>query len=213
MKKQTMITIAACVLAAAGTATAQDSDGTNMPVVSSAPPGVEFTPMTRSERVREYVKGTFWPGSFVTAAARAGIDQAFDRPKEWGGADGFGKRLGNVYGKHVIRQTLQFGASAALHEDDRYLASGQKGFWSRTRYAIASTFLARRDNGDRCFALARMGGAAGSAFISRAWQPASTSGMGSAASSFGFTIAGDLGSNIVKEFWPDLKRRFRRNQP
>jgi hypothetical protein len=168
--------------------------------------------MTRSERVRDYLKASFWPSSLVMAGARAGIDQALDKPKEWDSSSrGFGARLGNVYAKHVIRQTIQFGASAALHEDDRYLASGQTGLWSRTKYAVASTFLARRDNGDRCFALARMSGAAGSAFISRAWQPDSTSGMGSAASSFGFSIAGDVGVNVIKEFWPDMKKKFRRN--
>src|SRR5215831_15703118 len=211
--RTTAITITAAMLIVAGTATAHDADGAeNTPSVSSQPRGVEFMPMTRSERVRDYLKDTFWPGSLVTAAARAGIDQAFDKPKEWDGtASGFANRLGNVYAKHIIRRTVQFGAATALHEDDRYLSSGQRGFWNRTKYAVASTFLARRDNGDRCFAVARMGGAASSAFISRAWQPASASGMGSAASSFGFTIAGDLGTNIVKEFWPDLKRRFRRN--
>jgi hypothetical protein len=168
--------------------------------------------MTRSERVRDYLKGSFWPGSLATGAIRAGIDQAIDKPKEWDSdGEGFAKRLGNVYAKHIIRRTVQFGASTALHEDDRYLRSGRTGFWNRAKYAMSSAFLARRDNGDRCFALARMSGSASAALLSRTWQPASTSGMGSAASTFGFSIAGDIGTNFIKEFWPDLKGRFRGN--
>ena len=34
-----------------------------------------------------------------------------------------------------------FGASAALHEDNRYFASGETGFFRRTKYAVMSTLL------------------------------------------------------------------------
>jgi hypothetical protein len=209
-----IVTMAAALTTAVQTAPAQDASGSDsVPVVSSsALRTVDFTPMTRSERLRGYLTGTFGPGSLAKAAARAGLDQWRDSPKEWGqGGQGFADRLGNAYAKHIIRGTLQYGASSVLHEDDRYLASGQTGFWSRTKYAISSTFLARRDNGGRTFAFARVGSAAGTAFISRTWQPASTSSASHAASGFGFTLAGDLGSNVIREFWPDLKRCFKRN--
>ena len=212
MKKHTIATMAAVLITAAGTAIAQDSEGAdNTPTASNRPRAVEFTPMTRSERLRNYLTTTFGPTSFVKSAAYAGFDQLMDRPTEWKqGAEGYGDRFASVYGKYFVRQTLQYGASMALHEDDRYLASGRTGFWNRTKYAISSAFVARRDNGTRCFAAARMGSAAGSAFISRAWQPASTSDAGHAASAFGITVAGDMGTNVIREFWPDLKRAFRR---
>jgi len=192
-------------LAAAGLASAQESvfDG---PVNT-----VEFTPMTRSEGLSHYLGQTFGAGSFAQSAMSAGFAQLNQKPKEWGdGGEGYAKRLGNAYAKHFIRQTLQYGAATALHEDDRYLVSGQTGFWNRTRYAIASTFLARKVNGQRTIAFARFGSAAGAAFIVNTWQPARTSGADHAARSFGISIATNLGSNIAREFWPDLKSRFRR---
>ena len=213
MSKYRAIAIAVSLVVAAGISCAQEADfAASTGQTVSQFHGAEYTPLTNSERVRHYVKATFWPTSLVTATARAGIDQALDKPKEWDSdANGYAKRLGNVYAKHIIRQTVQFGASTALHEDDRYLASGQKGFWTRAKYAATSAFLARRDNGDRCFAVARMSGNASAAFLSRAWLPGNSSHMSSAASSFGLTIAGDIGTNFVKEFWPDLRGRFRRN--
>lgn len=178
-------------------------------ITASAQEPAEFTPQTRSERLRNYLTGTFGPGSLAGVVAHAGFDQARNSPTEWGqGSEGFADRLGNAYAKHFIRHTLEYGASSALHQDDRYLASGQTGFWRRTKYAVASTFLARRDSGEKTFALARFGSAAGTAYISNIWQPASHSGADHIASSFGFTIATDIGTNVVKEFWPDLKRRF-----
>ena len=214
MKTSILITLAAALTAVAGTTMAQNAIESEPAafVASSAIGTVEYTPMTRSERLRGYLKGTFGPSSVASALASASLGQLRDSPAEWGqGSSGFADRLGNAYAKHIIRGTLQYGASSVLHEDDRYLRSGKSGFWSRTGYAIGSTFLARRDNGDRTFAVARMGSAAGAAFISRAWQPDSTCGPSHAATSFGFTVATDIGRNVFREFWPDLKRHLKRN--
>jgi hypothetical protein len=213
MRTSIIVTMAAALTTVAGIATAQDAADIDPAPVAfrTSVATVEFTPMTRSERFRDYLTGTFGPNSLATAVAHAGLDQLRDSPAEWGqGGEAFRDRLGNAYAKHIIRRTLQYGASSALHQDDRYFASGETGFWRRTKYAIASSFLARRDDGQRTVAYARIGSAAGTAFISRAWQPASTSGAGRAASSFGFTVAADLGTNVFREFWPDLKGHFQR---
>lgn len=214
MRIRSLITMAAVLSTVAGSALAQDMAGSDPApaFTQSTRQNVEFVPMTRSERLREYLTGTFSLGSLGGAMAHAGLDQWRDNPKEWGSdGGGFAQRFGNAYAKHIIRRTLEAGAAAALHQDDRYFASGETGVWRRTKYAIASTFLARRDDGRRTFAAARIGSAAGTAILSRTWQPPSTSDFNSAASSFGITVASDVGTNVVREFWPDLKRRFRRN--
>jgi hypothetical protein len=97
-----------------------------------------------------------------------------------------------------------------LHEDNRYFVSGQTGFLRRTKYAIVSTLLARNDNGTQSFSFSRVGSAAGASFISRAWQPRSTTSAGDGAVSFGITMASDMGFNVFREFWPDLKGHFRK---
>jgi hypothetical protein len=53
-----------------------------------------------------------------------------------------------------------------------------------------------------------MSSAAGAAFISRAWQPRSTTTAGDGAVNFGLTMASDASFNIFREFWPDLSHRF-----
>ncbi len=174
---------------------------------TSNPPPPEFSPMTRSERFRNYLVRIAGPQPFITAAATAGISQAEDTPKEWrGGAEGYGKRIGNAYAQHFIRGTLEYGISAALHEDNRYFKSGETGFFRRTKYAVVSTFLARHDNGNQYFSFSRIGSAAGTAFISREWQPRSTTTAGDGAVSFGISMGSDVGFNIVREFWPGLRR-------
>jgi hypothetical protein len=187
-------------------------DGPNEPsktVTVSSPTAAEFLPMTRSERLRNYLAGLVNAESILRAASSAAIRQAENSPKEWrGGAGGYGYRIGDAFAQHIIRGTLQYGASSILHEDNRYFASGESGFFRRMKYAVASAFLARRDNGDRMISFSRLGSAAGAAFISRVWQPPSTTTAGDGAVNFGITMGNDIGFNLVREFLPDVKRRL-----
>jgi len=176
----------------------------------SSPPPREFAPMTRSERLSRYVLGLADYESVLRSAASAGIAQAGNTPKEWrGGGEAYGKRIGNAYAEHVINRTVQYGLAAALHEDNRYFVSGQTGFGRRIKYAVASTLLARHDDGSRSFSFSRIAGAASAGFISRQWQPRSTNSAGDGAVSFGVSMAGDIGFNVFREFWPGFKHRGR----
>jgi hypothetical protein len=177
----------------------------------SIPASREFSPMTQSERLSNYAAGLFSYESFFTAAAAAGISQATNTPKEWGGgAEAFGKRIGSYFAQDAIRETLQYAASATLHEDNRYFASRQTGFFNRTKYAAMSTLLARHDDGSGSFSFSRVGSTAAASFISRAWQPASTTTAGDGAVNFGLTMGAEMGMNVFREFWPDVKRHFRK---
>ena len=176
-------------------------------IAPKATPTVEFTPLTASERLRLYLTTTYGPLSIVHSAAAAGISQWRDAPKEWKqGAEAYGDRFGNSYARHLIRGTLEYGASAILREDNRYVPSLDTGFWKRTRHAVASTFVARNDAGHEHFAYSRFGSALGAAFISRTWQPPSRNGAGNVVYSFGITMANGIGWNIFREFWPDMRR-------
>ena len=172
----------------------------------------EYVPLTNSERLRRYFVGAFGPGAILTSTVSGGILQWENTPKEWGGgAEAFGNRFGNSMAEHVMRKTLEFGASAALHEDNRYFRSTETGFWRRTKHAIASTFVAHNNAGGTHFAYSRFGSAAGASFISRMWQPRSTNSAGDGAVNFGTSIGADVGWNFVREFMPrGLTKHFKR---
>lgn len=174
----------------------------------SNPLPAEFMPLTASERWRRYFVSAFGPEAIVRASVGAGISQREDTPKEWRqGAEAYGERFGNSLAEHVIRKTLESGAAAALHEDNRYVPSTETGFWKRSKHAIGSVFVARNEAGQEHFAYSRFGGAVGSSFISRIWQPPSTNSSGDAAVNFGISMATEIGWNVFREFRP---ARFRR---
>ena len=173
----------------------------------------EFQPLTQHERTQIYLKTLINPLGYFKAGFSAGIDQWKDKPEEWEqGMSGYGKRFGNIVGQYTIQRTVTFGLSSALHEDNRYFNSGKKGLWSRTAYSMASGILARHDDGTRHISISQLGGVAAAAFLSRTWQPPSTSSPGDGAVSFGITMASNMGFGVVKEFLPDIGRAIRKKR-
>ncbi len=167
----------------------------------------EFRPMTQPERNRLYFKTMVNPLSFAKVGFSAGIDQANDKPTEWGqGASGYGRRFANILGQYSIQRTVTYGLGSALHEDNRYFNSGRQGFWPRTGYALTSGILARHDDGSLHFSVSQVGGVAAGAFLARTWLPPSQSSASAGAVSFGITMASNMGFSVVKEFLPDLGR-------
>jgi len=186
----------------------RDAETTAAHTVTSRPP--EFRPMSQAERLRYYFKSTFSVESVLSSAAGAGISQWENSPGEWGqGAEGYARRLGNSYAVHIMQGTLMYGSSSILHEDNRYIPSGETAFGRRLKYSIASSFLARKDDGARRLSYSRLGSYLAAAFISREWQPHSRNGAQNAVQSFEVAIGSTVGFNVAREFLPKVFRRHR----
>jgi hypothetical protein len=160
------------------------------------------------ERFHDYGMGLIGIQAWLGSAASAGIGQWTNSPSEWNqGAEGYGKRFGSRFGQNVAKQTLQLPLAAALHEDLRYhpLKTGSVG--GRIWYAVRTSFMVPSSNGTgNTFAFARIGSNFGAGLISRTWQPSSNSGVGDGFESGAITLAGDVGLNIVREFWRGKKK-------
>jgi hypothetical protein len=174
------------------------------------PARVAFQPLSGQEKFDYYVQHTFAMGDFLERSALAGIAQWRDSPPEWGqGWGGYGRRLGSNFGQYSIKKTLQFGVGAALKEDPRYLASTESGFWRRTSHAISHTVMVKNDYDRRVFSYGRVTGTLGGSFISRTWHPERQRTVGHALRNAGVSFGTEAGWNLLREFWPDIKRMFR----
>jgi hypothetical protein len=162
----------------------------------------DFVAMTRQDRAADYIRGLAWPQAYLYAGTLAGVDQAANRPREWGqGALNYGSRFGNYFALNAAGTTLQDALALGLDEDNRYFHSGRHGFGRRLGYAAISPFLARRSDGSRSISISALGGSAGASLVGQVWQP-SPGQMGTAARSFGLTFAFRMGLDIVREFAP-----------
>jgi hypothetical protein len=165
----------------------------------------QFKPLTAKERLRVYEKDLLSPFHFFLAGVSAGLTQLQDSPKEWGlGAQGYGIRFANYYGNALIASVLQMTGEDLLHEDNLYYGSGEHGVWKRMKYAVASSVLARSNDGTQHFSVSQVGSTAAASFISRIWQPRSSDSAGDGAVNFGINMASNAGVNVVREFLPGI---------
>jgi hypothetical protein len=134
------------------------------------------------------------------------LQQVHDWPDEWGRKRlGFEKRLGSLYGQFVIGVLIEDGVKAIHHEDTRYRRLGQGNFFKRMGRVITDTVTARRPDGSRTAALSMAANAYGSWAIATLWSPRELRTAGSIFEWGSAGVGTSAATNLVKEFWPDLK--------
>lgn len=94
-----------------------------------------------------------------------------------------------------------------LHQDPRYFGklSGSKS--SRLGYAIGQIFITHDDHGRKVFNFSELGGNLTASAISFAYYPDNRT-AGDLMSKWGTQVGVDMASNILKEFWPDIRRAW-----
>ena len=92
-------------------------------------------------------------------------------------------------------------------EDPRYFPSPLRGFRSRMKSVIRSTFLARRKDGHWHPAYVHYIGNVGNSFLSNTWRVASARGRGDVGVRCVWGVASQMVNDTFLEFWPDVKRR------
>jgi hypothetical protein len=188
---------------------AQNHDGPLLRVLGLFSPA-DNVPQTKGERFKDYVIATVGPLTLIGEAASAGIQQWRDSPHEWGqGASGYGQRFGNDMAYNAVHQTITYGLSEALREDNRYFRSEKQGTGARLLFALESPAMAYH-HGKRRVSISSLTGIAGAATLSLTWAPPSWQGAGSAASNFGITYASMAGLNVAREFIPSLVKKLRK---
>ena len=166
-----------------------------------------------ADKFSYHLNQTVGPLALLGDAAYAAILQEADTPTEWGqGASGYGKRYGSSLACSGMHSALAFGLDSTLHEDPRYFRAAGGGFLRRVGHAMRGTVLTHTDKGTETFSVWRFGSAYGAAYLSNQWYPdrLNTVKLGFAEGSL--QLGFDLASNLAAEFWPDLKRRIRRNK-
>ncbi len=146
--------------------------------------------------------------SFLLAGALAAKGlQSNATPQLGSGAAGFGR----YYWRELADQTSgTFFTEAILptltHEDPRYYTYGKDGFWRRSYYAASRTFITKNDAGGEEFNISEIGGNAAEAGLSNLYYPSEERGFNKTAKNFATQTAITAGANVLKEFWPDIRK-------
>ena len=164
-------------------------------------------PESLKTKAESYVVVTFGPRAMVAPAFSAAFKMARPPkgyPREWvDGGPAFGRNYGAALGNRVASETARYGFGALLHEDFRYRPSKQKGM-ARLFYAIGYTFVDSSDSGHRTLAVANFASAAAGGFVGNLYLPDGYNSPGDGAVHFATRLAGLAGTNISREFAPEI---------
>jgi len=172
-------------------------------------------PLTSGQKFKVVARGVFDPMEFVLVGFVAGLGQASDSDPSYGqGAQGYAKRYGTAYGDNAIENFMAYAVlPSVLHQDPRYYQLGQGGFRKRAVHAVSRVVITRSDSGQSQFNYSEILGAGSAAAISTyAYHPQSERSFGNVATVWVTQMGWDAATYMVKEFWPDLRKKPRKDK-
>ena len=186
----------------------------------------QVPPLTAGQKFKVVAQGSFDPIQIVWYGALSAICQAENCEPGYGqGWAAYGKRYG-AYAADGTIENFFVGAifPSMLRQDPRYFQKGHGGFFNRTGYAVSRIFVTRTDSGNSQFNYSEIVGAAVASFISTySYHPhppynphgpyvESDRTWTNSASVWGSQVGYDTLTLVIKEFWPDIRRRLRKQQ-
>jgi hypothetical protein len=171
----------------------------------------ESEPLTSRDKFKIATEDAFDRGSFALAAIFAGEAQLTNANRSFGqGAAGYGKYYGAAFADFTIADYMTEAIyPSLLHQDPRYFRKGIGSGWSRLGYAMGQIFWTHTDSGGTQFNYSEVIGNSTAVAISNAYYSDNRTAS-DAISKLGTQLGVDMASNILKEFWPDIARKFRR---
>lgn len=171
-------------------------------------------PLSSKQKFKLVAEDSFDYFNYPWFGVLAGISQAENSEAGYGqGAQGYAKRYGSTFADGTI-ENFTTGAlfPSLLHQDPRYYQLGEGKFLHRAGYAVTRIFITRTDSGRRQFNYSEISGAAVAAGISNAYHPVGDRNFANTMSIWATDMGWDTFILVVKEFWPDVRRKLSRSK-
>ena len=175
----------------------------------------QVPPLTTGQKYKVVARSSFDYVQYPWYGFLAGISQAENSEPGYGqGASGYGKRYGAAWADGTIENFMTSAVfPSLLRQDPRFFQSGQGGFWHRTGYAMSRVIITRSDSGRSQVNYSEIMGSALSAGISTySYHPREDRNVRNSLSVWGSQIGYDMLTYVVKEFWPDIRRKIHKNK-
>lgn len=170
-----------------------------------------YQPLTPKEKFKIASEDAFDRGTIGLAALFGGEAQLVNNNRAFGqGVAGYAQYFGTAYGDLVIGDYMTEAVfPTLLHQDPRYFRRGTGSGWSRLGYAMGQIFWTHTDSGGTQFNYSEIMGNSAAVAISQAYYVNNRDAR-DAVSKLGTQLGVDMASNILKEFWPEIQRKFTR---
>lgn len=169
-----------------------------------------YVPLTTAEKFDIARDNSFdWPNFPLLAGYAIQSQVAAGGFSHNGGFKGFGEYYARGFGDNVIGSYVTEALLPALfHEDPRYFRIGTGTAWHRIFYASSRVFVTRTDNGGTRFFMSEVLGNVAVVAVTSLYYPASQT-VSQGAIRYTMQLGNDAITNVLTEFWPDIKHRLR----
>ncbi len=173
-------------------------------------PQFNIQPLTVRGKFKLAVEDSFDPYAYPVALIFAGLAQRQNDPKTWGRESWgpFTKRFAASFADQTDENLMtEAVVPALLKQDPRYFRLGSGSFFKRSSYAVSRTWVTRTDAGGTTFNFSEIAGAGISSAISNLYYPPEDRTLSKNLSQWGIMVGEDAFFNMLKEYWPDIKRK------
>jgi hypothetical protein len=151
-----------------------------------------------------------WP-SYIMAGFFSGVSQLNNSNPSFGqGLKGYGHRyICSVADQDIGNFMTEAILPTLFHQDPRYFRKGSGSVMGRIVYAASRSVIAKNDSGRWTFNAAEFLGNGTVASLGNAYYPGAV-GFSPTMQRMFTQIGTDSLSQVMKEFWPDIKRKLMR---
>ena len=168
-----------------------------------------YTPISVKQKFIIGTKDSFDYPLLLLGAAFAGLGQLSNQNPSFGqGLAGFGRRWGTAYADQAIGNMMTESIfPSMLREDPRYFRKQTGSVKSRTWYALTRVMVTKTDAGGTTFNYSEWLGNAAGVAISNSYYPDGRT-VNNNVAKLCEQVGTDAISQVLKEFWPDIKQHF-----
>jgi len=162
------------------------------------------------DKFRLFIQNSTEPMTFLGASWEAAWSQRdHDDPGFGQGAHGYFKRYNAAMLSAVSGEFFStFLFPSVFHQDPRYYRLGSGPLHRRLAHAMRHVFVAQSDAGRPTLNYSEWMGLASAKALSNLIHPDNERGFGTTAQRVGMNVTSDMAWDVLKEFWPDINRKF-----
>ena len=180
-----------------------------IPNYRTSPSLAEYKPLTVRQKFTIAQQDALDRGTFVLGAAFAAESQLTRSDPSFGdGVPAYGRYFATSYADFAIGDYMTEAIfPALLHQDPRYFRHGTGSGLSRLGYSVGQIFWTHKDSGGSQFNYSEIIGNSTAVAISNSYYQDSRTAS-DAAVKLASQLGVDAAANVLKEFWPDINRKF-----
>lgn len=184
-----------------------------VPAFDVADPSTPYRPLTARQKYTLMADRVFDRFTVVKAVFGAALGQATGSPHYGQGWDAYGARVGAGIGDTSFHDFLANAFfPSILKQDPRYFPKKTGSGGERLLYAMSRVLVTRQDSGKEFPNLSQWMGTVAASGLSNAYYPEPDRTLNRTMSRAGWSLGTEMGLNVLKEFWPDLKRKLHKKK-